>query len=162
MRKIIGMVMMLVVIGACTQIDCPVENRVYTLYDLLKEDGTTDTLNVDTLYISTKKEDGTLDTLVRQAVGITYYELAISYDRPQDEFYYALHDTLGNVYKDTVRVSKEDTPHFESVDCQPTFFHKITDVTTTHHIIEDIEINNPTVNYNATEEHFHIYFKARY
>ena len=37
MRKIIGVIMMLIIIGACTQIDCPVENRVYTVYDLLKE-----------------------------------------------------------------------------------------------------------------------------
>ena len=78
MRKIIGVIMMLIVIGACTQIDCPVENRVYTVYDLLKEDGTTDTLKVDTLTISTKRADGTLDTLLSSAVGITWYELAIS------------------------------------------------------------------------------------
>lgn len=154
--------MMLIVIGACTQIDCPVENRVYTVYDLLKEDGTTDTLKVDTLTISTKRADGTLDTLLSSAVGITWYELAISYTQPEDEFYYILHDTLGNVYKDTVRIKKENYQHFESVDCQPAYFHKLTEVQTTHHIIEDIEINNSTVNYNATEEHFHIYFKARY
>ena len=64
--------------------------------------------------------------------------------------------------KSTVRVKKENYQHFESVDCQPAYFHKLTEVQTTHHIIEDIEINNSTVNYNATEEHFHIYFKDRY
>ncbi len=153
--------MMLIVIGACTQIDCPVESRVYTVYNLVKEDGTTDTLKVDTLTITTKQQDGKLDTLLNSAVGITYYELGISYTQPEDEFYYTLHDYNGNIYKDTVRVRKEDYQHFESVDCAATYFHKLTEVETTHHIIEDIEIVNPTVNYNAKEEHFHIYFKAR-
>ena len=153
---------MLMAVGACTSIDCPVENRVYTVYNLLKSDGTTDTLKVDTLTIISKRADGTDSTLLNRATGITTFDMNISYTQPEDVFYYTLLDTLGNTYHDTVYIKKEDYPHFESVDCQATYFHKLTDVRTTHHIIDSIVINHSTVNYDATNEHFHIYFKARY
>lgn len=147
---------------SCTSIDCPVQNNVYTVYNLLKSNGTTDTLKVDTLTITTKRADGTDTTLLNRAVGITTFDMNISYTQPEDVFYYTLLDTLGNTYRDTIYVKKDDYPHFESVDCQATYFHLLTDVRTTHHIIDSIVINHATVNYDATNEHFHIYLKARY
>ena len=132
------------------------------MYNLLKADGTTDTLKVDTLFISTKRTDGTDTLLLNRAVGITNFELNISYTQPEDVFYYTLLDTLGNTYRDTVYVQKEDYPRFESVDCQAAYFHRLTGIRSTHNVIDSIVINNSTVNYDATNEHFHVYFKARY
>lgn len=162
MRKIIVFFLALMAIGACTSIDCPVQNNVYTVYGLRKADGSTDTLRVDTLTIVSKRADGTDSTLLNRAVGITTFDMNISYTQPEDVFYYTLLDTLGNTYQDTIYVKKEDEPHFESVDCQATYFHHLTEVRSTHHIIDSIVINHSTVNYDATNEHFHIYFKARY
>lgn len=147
---------------SCSSIDCPVQNRVYTTYGLLKSDGTTDTLKVDTLSITTKRADDTDTLLLNRAIGITNFELNISYTQPEDVFYFTLLDTLGNTYRDTVCVQKENYPHFESVDCQAAYFHQLTDVRSTHHAIDSIVINYPTVNYDETHEHFHVYFKARY
>ena len=147
---------------SCSSIDCPVQNRVYTTYGLLKSDGTTDTLKVDTLSITTKRADDTDTLLLNRAVGITNFELNISYTQPEDVFYFTLLDTLGNTYRDTICVQKENYPHFESVDCQAAYFHQLTDVRSTHHAIDSIVINYPTVNYDETHEHFHVYFKARY
>lgn len=147
---------------SCSSIDCPVQNRVYTTYSLLKSDGTTDTLKVDTLSITTKRADDTDTLLLNRAIGITNFELNISYTQPEDVFYFTLLDTLGNTYRDTVCVQKENYPHFESVDCQAAYFHQLTDVRSTHHAIDSIVINYPTVNYDETHEHFHVYFKARY
>ena len=147
---------------SCSSIDCPVQNRVYTTYGLLKSDGTTDTLKVDTLSITTKRADDTDTLLLNRAVGITNFELNISYTQPEDVFYFTLLDTLGNTYRDTICVQKENYPHFESVDCQATYFHQLTDVRSTHNAIDSIVINYPTVNYDETHEHFHVYFKARY
>lgn len=154
--------MVLIAIGACTSIDCPVQNRIYTVYNLLKADGTTDTLKVDTLTIKTKRADKSDTTLLNRATGITTFELDISYTLPEDTLYVTLLDTLGHTYRDTIYVKKENYPHFESVDCQAAFFHQLTGIRTTHHIIDSIMINNPNVNYDATNEHFHLYFKARY
>ena len=147
---------------SCSSIDCPVQNRVYTTYGLLKSDGTTDTLKVDTLSITTKRADDTDTLLLNRAIGITNFELNISYTQPEDVFYFTLLDTLGNTYRDTICVQKENYPHFESVDCQAAYFHHLTDVRSTHHAIDSIVINYPTVNYDETHEHFHVYFKARY
>lgn len=162
MRKIIVFALILMAVGACTSIDCPVQNKVYTVYSLKKADGTTDTLKVDTLTITIKRANGTDSILQNSATGITTFDLNISYTQPEDVFYYTLLDTLGNTYHDTVYVKKEDEPHFESVDCQATYFHRLTEVRSTHHIIDSVVINHSTVNYDTTKEHFHIYFKARY
>ena len=97
MRRIVVVLFLtLIVLAACTSIDCPVQNKVYTNYNLYKSDGSVDTLTVDTLTIVTKVADGTLDTLLNQSTGITYFELDISHTQPEDEFYLFLNDTLGN------------------------------------------------------------------
>ena len=151
------------VIGACTSIDCPVQNKVSTIYNLKKANGSTDTLTVDTLTIMTKTIDkGDTVTLLNSTTGVTYFDVSISYTQPEDVLYFILCDTLGNTYRDTVRVEKENYQHFESVDCQPAYFHHLTNVSTTHHIIDSIVISKSTVNYDDKNEHFHIYFKARY
>ena len=64
-------------------------------------------------------------------------------------------------YIDTIRIKKEDIPHFESVDCQASYFHTITDVSYTNDIIDSIVINNRNVNYDAKTTHFKLYLKAR-
>ena len=70
-----------------------------------------------------------------------------------------LKDTLGHEWRDTICISKEDFPHFESVDCQATYFHQITGVKTTHNGIDSITIQNREVNYES-REHFFLYLKA--
>lgn len=57
------------------------------------------------------------------------------------------------------RVTKTNTPHFESVDCGVAYFHVITGVRYTRNAIDSIVINHKEVNYDATQQHFHIYFK---
>ena len=71
-------------------------------------------------------------------------------------------DTMGNTYRDTIWVEKSNQPHFESVDCQISYFHTILSVKSTHHIIDSLSINNSQVNYDASKEHFHLYLKDRY
>jgi len=163
MRKIVIYILTLTVIMvACTSIDCPVQNRVYTLYTLEKANGDDDTLKVDTLFITTERADGTDTLLLNGVTGISSFELPISYTQPEDVFCVTLCDTLGNIYEDTIWVKKDNFPHFESVDCQATYFHQLTGVRYTENIIDSVVIDNSTVNYDASNEHFHIYFKDRY
>ena len=172
MRKIIVMCLTGLVFIACSSIDCPVENRVYTVYQLKKSDGSADTLNKDTLWIWSKRVNGT-DTMISRRISgsleLNYFhgssahsfELPISYTQPEDILYMMLKNSTGSTYYDTVRIKKENIPHFESVDCQAAYFHEITSVATTHHIIDSIVINNPHVNYDAKTAHFNLYFKAQ-
>ena len=161
----------LLFLAACTSIDCPVNNRVRTIYALMKADGTPDTLNKDTMWIWTPRIDGN-DTLVSHQTqnnlelnyffgsSATTFELPISYTQPEDVLYVLVKNTAGTIYHDTIRIQKENTQHFESVDCQASYFHTITAVSTTHEIIDSIVINNPNVNYDQNTTHFKLYLKA--
>jgi exodeoxyribonuclease-3 len=88
------------------------------------------------------------------------FSMPVGYHYPVDTLYF-LFTNKGYQAVDTVMVEKENYPHFESVDCSPTFFHRLTDVRTTHHAIDSITINNPTVDYDPTAIHFHLYPKSR-
>lgn len=152
---------LLILTASCSSIDCPLNSLVYTQYQLLDANGETDTL-ADTLTISTNRADGNDSVLINRNVKTTEFSLPISYSQPQDIFYIETRDT---VYKtivfDTLTVTKEDMPHFESVDCAPEFFHKITSVSCTNNAIDSIVINNPDVNYDTSKKHFLIYFKQK-
>ena len=135
------MCLTVIAVAACTSIDCPVQNTVYTVYSLNKADGTADTLGVDTMWLWTQRADGKDTLLVNRLCGTsaTGFNLPISYTQPEDVICLALDDTT-SFYIDTIRIKKENIPHFESVDCQASYFHIITNVIVTHHIVDSIVI----------------------
>lgn len=158
MRKIIPVIAAaLLIISACSSIDCPLNSLVYTSYALYDSNGQQDTLR-DTLTISTNRTDGNDSVLINRDTRVTGFRLPISYSHPQDMFFFEIKGENSVTY-DTITVSKEDTPHFESVDCGPSFFHKITAVGYTNNAIDSVVINNPDVNYDTSKKHFRIYFK---
>lgn len=160
MRKVIVVILAIAAMAACTSIDCPVNNKVVTNYTLKKADGTADTLNTDTIWVIAQRTV-VADTLVlnSQYDICTGFQLPISYTQPEDILFLVLGDTTKTRYVDTIRIKKENYPHFESVDCSASYFHKITAVSTTHHVIDSIVIHNADVNYDDKQEHFYIYFK---
>ena len=152
-------VIMLTGLAACSSIDCPLNSLVYTQYQLMDAAGRVDTL-ADTLTISTKRTVGNDSVLINRSVRTTEFSLPISYSQPQDVFFVETIDTLTKtVTLDTITVEKVDRPHFESVDCSPSYFHTITAVGTTHNAIDSVVINNPDVDYDTSRKHFNIYFK---
>ena len=171
MRKIIVMCLIGIAVAACTSIDCPVNNSVRTYYALLKADGKPDTLNKDTMWVWTQRIDG-IDTVISRQIqgnlelncffGTSAYafDLPISYTQPEDVLCLLIRSSTGKRHYDTIRIKKENIPHFESVDCQASYFHTITDVSTTHHVVDSIVINNPHVNYDQNTTHFKLYLKA--
>lgn len=158
MRKIIPFILLAVmVMVGCTTLDCPLNNTVYTKYKLQGDI----TKLTDTLTISTTKLDGIDSVLINKDVNVDSFSLPMSYRKDKDILYFVVSTQDKRVFKDTVTVFKENYSHFESVDCSPAFFHTITDVKTTHNIIDSIVINNKEVNYNASKAHFYIYFGNR-
>jgi len=149
-------------LASCSSIDCPVENTVFTTYTLENPDGSTGSMTTDTLTIKTLRSNGTDSTLINSLTGsdINGFDLPISYTQPEDILYTTLRCASGTTYLDTIRIKKENHPHFESVDCQATYFHTITAISTTHHGIDSIVINKPYVSYDSSTEHFHLYLKA--
>ena len=160
-----GLVPCLMTVGtalfmACSSVDCPVQNTVYASYHLYAAGGERDTLS-DTLSVSTTRRDGTDSVLLNRSVGTTAFELPMSYNDREDTLFFVIGDVQLRTTTDTVYVRKDNYPHFESVDCNISFFHNITGVRWTRNGIDSIGINKQTVDYDPSTEHFHIYFKAR-
>ncbi len=141
---------MVALMAACSSIDCPLNNTVYTNYKLM---GRVTTLP-DTLTISTTRQDGFDSVIINKQVNTDSFSLPISYGQDVDIFF-----VQTNTLLDTIRVEKTNEPHFESVDCGLNYFHTITGVSSTHYAIDSIVINHKSVTYDASQKHFYIYFK---
>lgn len=158
MRKQIIFLTVISALAACSSIDCPLNNKVYAKYKLVggsDSDGTM--LTVTTPLSQAENDDSVLINRMEYPDSIS---LPMSYSHAEDTFFFCFENNNGITTTDTIKVSKVDTPHFESVDCNPTFFHTITGVTYTQYAIDSIKINKNTVTYNAAEAHFIIYLKG--
>lgn len=146
-------------LAACTSIDCPVQNTVYTTYRVRSAAGLPDTLRYVMSVYSARS--GGSDTLLLNSIsGVTEFQLPISYQAPEDTLRFEFLATDSTWIADTVWIAKTNQPHFESVDCQMSYFHEITAVRHTSHVIDSIGINRKSVNYDAQTEQFHIVFKG--
>ena len=99
--------------------------------------------SVTTATVRTDTHDEATVSLTRTVDSVMVRETVVIRERP-----------------DTVTVEKTDEMHFESVDCNPSFFHTISRVTHTKHVIDSIVIQNPKVDYDSQREHFRIYFRT--
>lgn len=160
----------LLVLVACSSVDCPVQNTVYTSYRVYDSDGRPDTLryvmNVFTERAASADStdslnyDGYVDSLLLSSASrLMEFQLPISYQRAEDTLRFEFLAADSTWICDTVYIAKTNQAHFESVDCQMSFFHDITGVRHTHNVIERIDINRPSVNYDPEPEQFHIVFK---
>ena len=164
MRKLVAIIFLIAAVVSCVSVDCPVQNKVETLYALKKSTGATDTMGVDTLTVWTHRvyyKDKQDSTLINRLCGEkTAFAIPASHTLTEDSIFTLLKTENGvNQWLDTICIYKENYPHFESVDCQATYFHHITGVKTTHHGIDSISIQNREVNYESAE-HFYLYLKA--
>lgn len=156
MRKVTALLLIgCAVLAACSTVDCPLNNTVMATYKLT---GSAVPLAA-TLTVSTARPDGNDSVLLNQAQQPDSFSLPMSYSHPEDVLYFEVQGTTQTL-KDTVRIQKTDSPHFESVDCSPAMFHTITGVSSTNHAIESIEINNPNVSYDTSKANFLLVFKS--
>lgn len=152
---------LLMLLAACSSIDCPVNSIVETVYNVYDSVGSELSLS-DTLTVTSTRKDGIDSTVLNKLVGKSTFNLPISYSHPEDIFVFhfdnnekdSLHVT------DTVWVKKDDYPHFESVDCNSIFFHTITGIRYTQNYIDSIVIKNPSVTYDHNTVHFYLYPKS--
>lgn len=146
MRKAFLLVLAALVLGACTSLDCSIDNIValnVSVPDTLKSD----TLDVYTIV------NGKDTALYTNGIGITSLSLPMSYSQDADEYLFAFTDAAGVTRTDTVVIGKTNQPHYESVDCTPQFWHTITSVTTTHNRLDSISINEADVNNDQSKKH---------
>lgn len=158
MRGLVIIMLATAVLLGCSSIDCPVQNTVRTVYEL--SEALNDTLTVTTQRsVSAVPSGATRDTiLLNSGTGLTTFSLPISYTNPVDTLIFK---TVRLVAVDTVWIEKEDIPHFESVDCGASFFHRIASVRSTHVGIDSIVLKKAFVDYDKSTAHIFVYFKAR-
>lgn len=154
------------ILVSCSSIDCSVNSLVRTKYQFYHSNG--DSLSLlDTMTILTVRMDGS-DTIIYDAnddvvfnkgVGISSFHLPISYSHPEDVLVF-IFDRDSLQMSDTVWVKKDDYPHFESVDCNASFFHNLTNIRYTQNCFDSIVIVNPSVTNDDQVLHVRIYPKT--
>lgn len=159
MRKVVVALLATLLVCACSSIDCPVQNTVYSVYQLQTADERVDTLR-DTLFVFSRRSDGNDTLLFNAGIGLTSFALPVGYANPEDTLEFILVNRPNYIVSDTVFIKKENIPHFESVDCSASFFHRLTAVRSSHNSIDTLTINNDFVDYDAQKAHFYIRFKS--
>ena len=155
-------------VSSCSSIDCPVENIVAIQYEIRDKDN--DALAIsDSLSVVTARLDGTYvditallnsdDVTLNKLVGKSAFSLPVSYSHPEDILFFCFTDTARTVV-DTVWIKKDDIPHFESVDCNASFFHRLTGVRYTTNAIDSLVIKNTNVDYDRKTVHLLLYPKV--
>ena len=160
MIKRIPYLLLVVLMTACSSIDCPVDATVTTQYQIKNSDGTEYTLS-DTMTVTSVRSDGKDTILYNKGIGISKFTLPVSYTHPEDVLVFQFDNSNNNLHiTDTLWIKKYDYPHFESVDCNTTYFHTITDVKYTCNYIDSIVINNSSVTYDSQTVHLYLYPKS--
>lgn len=149
---------LILLLSACSSIDCPLNNQVAVVYKLM---GDVSPL-ADSLTITTVRFDQNDPVILNSVVNVDSFQLPISYNRPEDVLYFRRSNDTGWSITDTVVIEKEDFPHFEAIDCNPSYFHEIKNVRYTRLGIDSIVINKSKVTYDATKSHLFVYFKYLY
>lgn len=154
MRKMFLFVVV-VWLTACSTIDCPVENTVSVQYEIRDKAGK-ELAITDSLSIVSTRQDGDYVILNRLS-DKSSFSIPISYAYPEDVLYFCFKNLDNDsIVVDTVCIEKDDFPHFESVDCNASFFHEITNVQYTRHYIDSLVLLNKSVTYDQTTVHFRL------
>lgn len=145
-------------LASCSSIDCPTNTLVQTKYQFCSSAGEELTL-LDTLSVVTTLKDGSDRIIYNKGVNISSFSLPISYSNPEDKLVFRFKgDSLTQI--DTLWVKKNDIPHFESVDCNASFYHELTSIRHTHNCLDSVVIVNPSVTNDDKIVHVYLYPKV--
>ncbi len=140
--------------AACSNIDCPLSNTVSAKYIFYSSSSNASAVIKDTL---TVKAMGTDTVLYNLGVNLSELSLPVSYNSSADTLLFCVSNS-GESRTDTLVVAHTNEAHFESIDCSPAMFHKITTAkvisgtgSTKVTQIDSVAVNNPKVNYNVVE-----------
>lgn len=140
---------------------CPLNNTVYTTYAFYADSleyGDTVRYPITYLDTLTVTAAGTDSVLLNRGYRLTSFDLPMSYDSPADTLYFRF---SGEEWAatDTVWVDKLNIAHFENPDCATSMWHTVTSIESTHHVIRNIAIVNPNVNYDQNTT-FQVYLRS--
>lgn len=156
MRKWL-MILAAAVVVSCTSIDCPINNLVRTQFQFSNSAG--DSLRLtDSLKVVSTRKDGR-DTVIFKGGQMAKFHVPISNSHPEDKLVFTFFGEGLNIV-DTLWIKKDDIPHFESVDCNATYFHHLTDIRHTRNCLDSVVIINPSVTNDEGVVHVYLYPKS--
>ena len=148
----------------CSSIDCAVDGSVRCVYSVVDAAGKTDSVPGFVSVTSARRTNGSDTTIINLQSQTTSLSLPMSFSELADTLYLIQSDTVDGVYiekrRDTMWIEKTNTPHFESVDCSPRFFHTLTRVSSTHHIIDTLIINRKEVTNDKSTPNIHLHLRS--
>ena len=131
---------------ACDSIDCTLYNTVTCQCSFYGSDGSAVSIT-DPLTVTTCGVDS---ILINKMSSVSKLDLPLSYWQDADTIVLTVE---GEDYaiQDTMWIEKTNTPHFESPDCPTNMFHNLKEIRVTHNFIDSVNILQPLVNYDQTE-----------
>lgn len=95
--------------------------------------------------------------LLNQKPSAGKLELPLSFTAVRDTFFLRYSARLA----DTIWVEHQNLPYFSSMDCGTVMHYKLTEIASTHHLIDSIQIVNSEVT-NTLKENVKIYYTLSY
>lgn len=134
-------------------------NKSYVYYN--DTDTITSTTPIDSLLekgyqqsVVTKRKQY---VLLNQKPSAGKLELPLSFTAVRDTFFLRYSARLA----DTIWVEHQNLPYFSSMDCGTVMHYKLTEIASTHHLIDSIQIVNSEVT-NTLKENVKIYYTLSY
>lgn len=154
-RFLVVSVMAVVAVVSCTSIDCSVNSVVSCVYGFRSPADEKVTLINPITVVAHRPMDGSDSVLVNRLANAKELMLPMSYALDADTLDFIIErvtqqgDTI--ISKDQVIVTKTNEPVFESVDCTPRYNHTITNVQSTHNVIDTLVVKKAFVTTDVQE-----------
>lgn len=159
LRIFISLLFAVSMIMGCANVDCPLNNTVYSHWSFYNEDKAVSI--GDTLYFYARA-NGKDTLLINRLYNAKNMDVPLSYYQPADTFILEIHqpistDSIG-IWQDMIIVSKDNLDHFNSPECGIWHEHSVTNVINTNVTIDSIQVVKSKIDTNE-DENFRIYFK---
>lgn len=142
-------------IHSCTEVECPIDSVVVMTCGIYDADSKGKYELRETLTVTPLGKD---TVLLNSATGVKDFVLPLRIVENCDTMLFHFTDEWGQNATDTLFISHENMPHFESVECPTTYFHKLTEVTFSNDRglssrikIDSVNIIRDLVDYNDVE-----------
>lgn len=135
---------------SCNETACPLNNTVAAQFNFYQASAD-DPVPVQLMDTLTVTSVGTDSVLINREVGAQGILIPFSYTRAADTISLRYAGSNGRVVYDTIVVHKDSYQQFEAPECPTVTFHDIKGIQSTHRYIDTVQIVNPNIDYNATE-----------
>lgn len=154
MKKWCAYIVVAIILAGCQNISCPLDNVVLMTSNLCYQ-GAPATIG-DTLTVSVARTDSVLLNrlynfkqfqikLHEAADGTLRDTLVLNWQLT------ATDDVPSRLVRDSIFLEHDCYIYFESIDCPPVVFHKITSARSTRNMLDSVEVIQPRVEYEDVE-----------